>query len=41
MPNPINPTRTMVAACFLRAKYYDCLINLQPFADIAILRADV
>jgi hypothetical protein len=35
MPNPINPTRTMLAPLFLGAKYYDRLINLQRFAYIA------
>jgi hypothetical protein len=35
MPNPINPTRTMLAPYFFDAGYYDRLINLQRFAYIA------
>jgi hypothetical protein len=35
MPNPINPTRTMLAPYFFGAEYYDRLINLQRFAYIA------
>ncbi|MGB0010104.1 MAG: hypothetical protein WBQ03_00775 [Candidatus Sulfotelmatobacter sp.] len=35
MPNPINPTRTMLAPYLFDAEYYDRPINLQRFADIA------
>jgi hypothetical protein len=41
MPNPINPTFTMLSPFILPAKYYDRLINLQVFADIARGTAEV